>query len=136
MKRQVLFIGTHNDARTQIAEDYLRARFGDRYEVHSAGSAPTALYPFAVRTMTEIDVDITGQQAKDLGVFDEQEMDFVVALCGGGVCPMFPWANEILHADFADPAKASGSEDAVLAAYRKARDEIAAWIDETFGRRE
>ncbi|MDV2481032.1 arsenate reductase ArsC [Methanoculleus sp. Wushi-C6] len=135
MKQRVLFIGTNNAARTQMAEGYLRARYGDRYEACSAGIAPTALDPLAVQVMDEIGIGIgiADQRAKDLSLFDGKEMDYVVALCAGGVCPMFPWTNETLHADFPDPARATGTGDKVLAAYRRSRDAITAWIDGQFG---
>ncbi|WP_214021558.1 arsenate reductase ArsC [Methanoculleus sp.] len=132
MKQRVLFIGTNNAARTQMAEGYLRARYGDRYEACSAGIAPTVLDPLAARVMDEIGIDISKQQAKDLALFDGKEMDYVVSLCSGGVCPMFPWTNETIHADFPDPARTAGTPDKVLAAYRRSRDAIAAWIDGRF----
>ncbi|MDV4341861.1 arsenate reductase ArsC [Methanoculleus sp. YWC-01] len=129
MKQRVLFIGTNNAARTQMAEGYLRARYGDRYEACSAGIAPTVLDPLAVRVMDEIGIDISKQRAKDLALFDGKEMDYVIALCSGGVCPMFPWTKETIHVDFPDPAKATGTPDRVLEAYRRSRDAIIAWID-------
>jgi len=129
MKQRVLFIGTNNAARTQMAEGYLRARYGDRYEACSAGIAPTALDPLAVEVMGEIGIDISKQQAKDLTLFDGKEMDYVIALCAGGVCPMFPWAKETIHVDFPDPGRATGTPDKVMAAYRRSRDAITAWID-------
>ncbi|MDD2474176.1 MULTISPECIES: arsenate reductase ArsC [unclassified Methanoculleus] len=133
MKQRVLFIGTNNADRTQMAEGYLRARYGDRYEACSAGIAPTALNPTTVQVMNEIGIDIAGQRAKDLGLFDGKEMDYVVALCSGGVCPMFPWTRETIHADFPDPARATGTPDKVFTAYRRSRDAICAWIDGKFG---
>jgi arsenate reductase len=134
MKQRVLFIGTNNAARTQMAEGYLRARYGDRYEACSAGIAPTALDPLAARVMDETGVSISEQRAKDLTLFDGKEMDYVVALCAGGVCPMFPWTKETIHADFPDPARVTGTPDKVLAAYRRSRDAIAVWIDRQFGK--
>ncbi|PKL62292.1 MAG: low molecular weight phosphatase family protein [Methanomicrobiales archaeon HGW-Methanomicrobiales-2] len=134
MKQRVLFIGTNNAARTQIAEGYLRARYGGRYEACSAGIAPTALDPLATRVMGEIGISISEQRAKDLTLFDGTEMDYVVALCAGGICPMFPWTKETLHVDFPDPGRATGTPDKVLAAYRRSRDAIAAWIDGKFGK--
>lgn len=133
MKQRVLFIGTNNAARTQMAEGYLRARHGDRYETCSAGIAPTALDPLAVRVMDEIGIDISEQRAKDLALFDGKEMNSVIVLCAGGVCPMFPWTKEKLHVDFPDPGRATGTPDKVLAAYRRSRDAIAAWIDGRYG---
>ncbi|NMA11262.1 Arsenate reductase [Methanoculleus chikugoensis] len=133
MKQKVLFIGTNNAARTQMAEGYLRARYGDRYEACSAGIAPTALDPLAARMMGEIGVDISKQRAKDLALFDGKEMDYVVVLCAGGVCPMFPWAKETIHVDFPDPGRATGTPDKVMAAYRRSRDAVTAWLDGRFG---
>ncbi len=133
MKQRVLFIGMNNAARTQMAEGYLRARHGDRYEACSAGIAPTALDPLAIRVMDEIGIDISKQQAKDLALFDGKEMESVIALCAGGVCPMFPWTKETLHVDFPDPGRATGTPDKVLAAYRQSRDAITAWIDGRYG---
>ena len=133
MKQRVLFIGTNNAARTQMAEGYLRGRYGDRYEACSAGIAPTALDPLAARVMAEIGIGIAGQRAKDLSLFDGKEMDYVVALCAGGVCPMFPWTKETIHVDFPDPTRATGTPDKVLATYRRSRDAITAWIDRQFG---
>ena len=133
MKQRVLFIGTNNAARTQMAEGYLRGRYGDRYEACSAGIAPTALDPLAARVMAEIGIGIAGQRAKDLSLFDGKEMDYVVTLCAGGVCPMFPWTKETIHVDFPDPTRATGTPDKVLATYRRSRDAITAWIDRQFG---
>jgi arsenate reductase len=126
MKQRVLFIGTNNAARTQMAEGYLRARYGDRYEACSAGTAPTALDPLAARVMDEIGASISERRAKDIAPFDDREVDYAVVLCAGGVCPFFPWVKEMIHVDFPDPTK-------VLAAYRRSRDAIAAWIDGWFG---
>ena len=133
MKQRVLFIGTNNAARTQMAEGYLRGRYGDRYEACSAGIAPTALDPLAARVMAEIGIGIAGQRAKDLSLFDGKEMDYVVTLCAGGVCAMFPWTKETIHVDFPDPTRATGTPDKVLATYRRSRDAITAWIDRQFG---
>ena len=134
MKR-VLFICTHNAARSQMAEGYLRARYGDRYEAFSAGTIASTVSPLAVRAMAEIGVDISGRHSKDLGEFLGEEMDVVVTVCdaAAAACPVFPGAQETVHAGFADPWAAPGSEEARLAVFRAVRDELAAWIDATFG---
>ena len=134
MKR-VLFVCSHNAARSQMAEGYLRARYGDRYEAFSAGMVASTVSPLAVRAMAEIGVDISGQRSKDLGAFSGEEMDVVVTVCDAAqaVCPMFPGATETIHAGFPDPAAATGTGEERLAAVRAVRDEIAAWIDATLG---
>ena len=123
MKRRVLFICSHNAARSQMAEGYLRAKYGDRYEAISAGTTATAVHPLA------------GHQSRDLGRFIGQEMDVVVTVCDAaqGICPMFPWAKETVHAGFPDPAAVTGTPEEQVAAFRLVRDEITGWIDATFG---
>jgi arsenate reductase len=135
MKKRILFICSHNAARSQMAEGYLRAKYGDRYEAFSAGTTATAVHPLAIRVMAEIGIDISGQQSKDLGGFIGQEMDVVVTVCDAaqGICPMFPWAKETIHAGFSDPAAVAGTPDGQVAVFRSIRDEIAGWIDTTFG---
>jgi len=76
--------------------------------------------------MDEIGASISERRAKDIAPFDDREVDYAVVLCAGGVCPFFPWVKEMIHVDFPDPTK-------VLAAYRRSRDAIAAWIDGWFG---
>ena len=133
MKKRVLFVCTHNAARSQMAEGYMNARYGDRYEAFSAGTAPGTLNPHAVRAMAEIGIDISGHRSKDLGEFDEQEMDFLVAVCEGGICPLFPWAKEEIHQEFPDPSNLTGTDEEIMAGVRRIRDEITSWIDATFG---
>lgn len=81
MKKRILFLCTHNSARSQMAEGYLRVRYGDRYEVHSAGTEPASVHPAAVAVMREIGIDISGQRAKPLSEFAGKEMDLVVTVC-------------------------------------------------------
>ncbi|MEN6341471.1 MAG: arsenate reductase ArsC [Methanospirillum sp.] len=134
MKR-VLFLCSRNAGRSQMAEAYLRARYGDRYEAFSAGTVASTVTPLTVRVMDEIGIDISKQRSKDLGRFIGDEMDVVVTVCdaAAATCPMFPGAKRTIHASFPDPAAATGSEEERLAAFRSVRDEITAWIDATFG---
>jgi len=133
MKKRVLFVCTHNAARSQMAEGYMNARYGDRYEAFSAGTAPGTLNRHAVRAMAEIGIDISGHRSKDLGEFDEQEMDYLVAVCEGGIGPLFPWAKEEIHREFPDPSRLTGTDEEVMAGFRRIRDEIVGWIDTAFG---
>lgn len=134
-RRRVLFICLHNAGRSQMAEGYIRARYGDRYEAFSAGTVASTVSPLAVRAMAEIGIDISGQRSKDLGEFLGEAMDVVVTVCdaAAAICPMFPGAKETVHASFPDPSGATGSDEERIAVFRAVRDEIAAWIDATFG---
>jgi len=133
MKKRVLFVCTRNSARSQMAEGCLNARYGDRYQGFSAGTRPGRLNPYAIRAMAEIGIDISGHRAKDLGEFDGREMDVLVAVCEGGVCPIFPWAVEEIHRGFPDPSGLTGIDEEIMAGIRRIRDEITSWIDTTFG---
>ncbi|MDD1639306.1 MAG: arsenate reductase ArsC [Methanomicrobiales archaeon] len=134
-KKKVLFLCSHNAARSQMAEGYLRARYGDRYEAFSAGARAFRLSSHAVRVMAEMGIDISGHRSKDLTEFFGQEMDLVVTVCdrAAKVCPAFPWTKKTLHMGFTDPASFTGTEDEIMAGFRSVRDEIARWIDRTFG---
>src|SRR4030043_2487316 len=80
-KVKVLFLCTHNSARSQIAEGLLRHIYGDKYEVYSAGATPTRVNPLAVKVMAEIGIDISGQVSKSIEEFKGRDIDFVVTVC-------------------------------------------------------
>ncbi len=135
MKKRVLFICTHNSARSQMAEGYLRARYGERYEAFSAGTDATTLHPIAIAVMKEIGIDISGQHAKPLSDLAGMEMDVVVTVCDSdrAACPFFPWTKETLHVAFPDPGDVVGSEERMIGVFRSVRDHITGWIDMHFG---
>lgn len=130
-KRRVLFLCTHNSARSQMAEGLLRYMGGDAFEVVSAGTEKTRVRPLAAEAMAEIGVDISGQESKTLDRFLNQPFDYVVTVCDSAneACPFFPGARERLHWSFPDPSKAEGTEAEQLAAYRGVRDEIQSRIE-------
>jgi len=134
-KRKVLFICTHNSARSQMAEGLLRTMYGDRYEAYSAGIKPTGVHPLAVRVMAEIGIDISHHRSKSVVEFLGAEFDYVVTVCDRAKesCPFFPGAREYIHVGFDDPAGFSGTEEESLSVFRRVRDEIKKWILETFG---
>jgi arsenate reductase len=136
MKQSILFICTQNAGRSQMAEGYLRARYGDRYEVCSAGTHPSQVSRKAVFVMQEIGVDISGHHAKSLDEFAGREIDVAVTLCthAQAVCPVFPWAKETLHQGFPDPGTFSGTDEEIIEQVRGVRDEIILWIDSRFGK--
>lgn len=129
---KVLFLCTHNSARSQMAEGLLRYLAGDRFEVHSAGTEATHLRPRAIVAMREIGVDISGQESKTLDRYLGEPFEYVVTVCDDAneVCPVFPGAKNRLHWSFEDPSKATGSEEERLAVFRRVRDEIQARIEE------
>jgi len=104
-KKRVLFICTHNAARSQMAEGLLRALHGDHYEAFSAGTEPGSVNASAIRAMAEIGIDISHHRSKSLKEFFDQEFDYVVTVCDHAKesCPYFPGGKKILHQSFDDP---------------------------------
>ncbi len=134
MKKKVLFICTHNSARSQMAEGFLRHFYGDFYEVFSAGTEPGRVHPFAVKVMKEAAVDISTHFSKSVDLFLGEEIDLVVTVCDHAreVCPYFPGARSYMHYSFPDPSNVEGSEELKLEVFRKVRDMISEWIKTTF----
>ena len=126
MRRRVLFLCTHNAARSQMAEALLRRAAGRRFDVESAGAAPTEVHPLTVAVMKEIGIDIRGQRAKNVSEI-EGRPDIVITLCEEATeaCPIFPGAPRILHWNLPDPAAAQGDEATAMAAFRRVRDSLA-----------
>ena len=124
---RVLFVCTHNSARSQMAEGFLREYGGDRFEVFSAGTEATAVRPEAIRAMAEVGIDISGHQSKTVDRYLGQSFAWVITVCDQAreVCPIFPGAVETAHWAFDDPSGATGDEDARMAVFRRVRDEIA-----------
>ncbi|MGZ6291160.1 MAG: arsenate reductase ArsC [Syntrophales bacterium] len=133
-KKRVLFVCTHNAARSQIAEGLLRAFHGDLYEVASAGTAPTGVSPYAVRVMSEIGIDMGVHRSKSIQEYFGQQFDYVVTVCDHAKesCPYFPGAEKMLHQSFADPSALTGTEEEIMAGFRQSRDAIRSWIENEF----
>ncbi|KUK43318.1 MAG: arsenate reductase ArsC [Methanothrix sp.] len=143
-KKKVLFLCTHNSARSQMAEGLLREMYGDRYQARSAGVEATAVDPRAVSVMEEVGVNISGHRSKSAEELGDVVFDLAVTVCDRAkqACPICstdlelpsraPKAREVVHKSFDDPAAASGSEEEQLRAFRRVRDEIKEWIVESF----
>ena len=131
MKQRILFICTHNPARSQMAEGLLRSLGDDQFEVFSAGTEATQVRPFAIKAMAEVGVDISKQQSKILERYLNEPFDQVITVCdtAAEVCPLFPAVAKMKHWLFPDSSKATGSEEEQLAVYRHVRDDIRARIE-------
>ena len=131
-RARVLFLCTHNSARSQMAEGLLRDLAGNRFEVMSAGMEAAHVRPLAIRAMEEIGVDISGQESKALDRYLGESFDYVVTVCDAAneACPFFSGAQRRLHWSFEDPAAAEGSEEQRLAVFRNVRDQIKGRIED------
>ena len=125
-KQRVLFLCTHNSARSQMAEGFLRHLAGDHFEVHSAGTEPSKVRPLAIRAMAEIGVDISGHASKPLERYLGEPWNYVITVCDDAneSCPVFPGVANRNHWSFTDPSKATGTEEERLAVFRRVRDQI------------
>jgi len=125
---RVLILCTGNSARSQMAEGLLRHDAGNFYEVSSAGINPTHVRPEAVAVMREVGIDISGHRSKSVDEFAGQNFDYVITVCDNAKesCPVFPAKTKRIHWSIEDPAAAQGSEEEILTAFRRARDELRA----------
>jgi arsenate reductase len=133
MKKRVLFICTHNSARSQMAEGLLNAFYGDKYEGYSAGVTPTRVNPYVVKSMAEIGIDISRNRSKSIEEFRGENFNYVVTVCDSAreACPFFP-GEEVIHKSFDDPSRFKGSEEEILKQVRRVRQEINEWIKSRF----
>jgi len=131
-RSRILFLCTHNSARSQMAEGLLRQLAGDRFEVMSAGTEATHIRPLAIRAMDEIGIDISGQESKTLDRYLDEPFDYVITVCDDAneACPFFPGAANRLHWSFEDPSRVEGSEEERLAVFRSVRDQIRERIED------
>jgi arsenate reductase (thioredoxin) len=129
---RVLFLCTHNSARSQMAEGFLRTLGGDRFQVASAGTEATGVRPETVEAMRRQGIDISGQTSKTLDRYLNQTWDYVITVCdqANESCPFFPGAAKRLHWIFADPSRVQGPERqaAFDRAAREIREKIEQWL--------
>ena len=131
---RVLFLCTHNSARSQMAEGFLRSMAGDRFEAGSAGTERTSVNPLAIRAMAELGIDIGRHTSKQYDDVMHQPWDCVITVCDNAKesCPLVPGSVKRLHWSFEDPSQATGDDAQRLAVFRKVRDQIrdclTAWL--------
>ena len=123
---RVLFLCTHNSARSQMAEGFLRRMAGDRFEAGSAGTEKTTVNPLAIRAMAERGIDISGHASKRYEEVVPPAWDYVITVCDDANerCPIVPGSVKRLHWSFEDPSKATGDPEERLAVFRRVRDQI------------
>jgi ArsR family transcriptional regulator, arsenate/arsenite/antimonite-responsive transcriptional repressor / arsenate reductase (thioredoxin) len=108
---RILFLCTHNSARSQMAESLLRRLGGGDVEVFSAGSEPTSIHPLTIKVMSDIGIDLSENRSKHLSEFVGQTFDYVVTVCDRvrEVCPVFAADPEQIHWSIPDPAAIAGT---------------------------
>jgi arsenate reductase len=131
-KQSVLFLCTHNSARSQMAEGLLRSIAGDRFEVQSAGTERTSVHPLAIRVMAERGIDISGHTSKVLAKSMRASGDYLITVCDDANerCPFVPGIRKRLHWSLEDPSRATGTDEERLAVFRRVRNQIEARLSE------
>lgn len=125
-KLNLLFLCTGNSCRSQMAEGWGRHFAGDRLEVHSAGIEAHGQNPRTIAVMAEAGIDISGQESARATAAMIDAADVVVTVCGHADehCPALPPGVRKIHWPLNDPAKASGTEEEIMAVFRASRDDI------------
>ena len=133
-KKSVLFICTHNTARSQMAEGFLRTLYGKHFNAYSAGTHPSAIHPYTIRVMWEVGIDISIYRSKSTDEFLEMKCDYVITVCDSAKesCPFFSGGKKYIHKSFEDPTQCEGTKEEKVALFRRVRDEIKDWIECTF----
>jgi arsenate reductase len=124
---RVLFICTGNSARSQLAEALLQQIGGADFDVHSAGTHPRGVNPFAIAALAELGIDWSGATSKTVDQFLDQQFDYVITVCDRAreTCPVFPGSENTLHWGLDDPAEVTGTDEQRHAAFVATRQELA-----------
>lgn len=134
-KKTILFVCTHNSARSQLAEAILRNKASDLYQVSSAGTQPTKVNPIVLEILAEMKINTSNLDSKHINAFLDKEIDLVVTVCDSAkeTCPFIPNAKRYLHKSFDDPKNFVGTEERIREEMKRVMNEISKWIDEEFG---
>ena len=126
MKKNVLVLCTGNSCRSQIAEGYLRYYHGEKAEVYSAGVETHGVNPRAISTMKEDGIDLSAHTSNHVDEYLSISFDLILTVCDHASerCPIFPGKAQRIHHNFTDPAKVIGTEEAIMAEFRRVREEI------------
>lgn len=124
--KKILVLCTGNSCRSQMAEGYLRSFAKGKAEIFSAGIEAHGVNPLAVKIMKEDGIDISHQTSNHVDEYKNVAFDYVITVCDNAKekCPFFPSSAKKFHRNFPDPAKAKGTDEAVLRQFRKVRKEI------------
>jgi protein-tyrosine-phosphatase/DNA-binding transcriptional ArsR family regulator len=127
---RVLFLCTHNSARSQLAEGILRVQGGDSVEVFSAGSEPSKVHPLAIKAAVALNIDLAGQHSKHMDEFNGQTFNIVITVCDKvrEICPVFPVETRQIHWSFPDPAAVTDSEQQQYQAFLQTARELSTRI--------
>jgi arsenate reductase len=129
---RILILCTGNSSRSQMAEGYFRYFLNDRAEIYSAGVEVHGVNPFAIRVMKEDGIDISHHTSNNVSEYLYIDFNYIITVCDNARerCPFFPSTAKKFHRNFPDPAKATGTEEEIMAQFRKVRDMIKIFVKE------
>ena len=125
---EVLFLCTENACRSQMAEGLVNHDLAGQVQAFSAGVRPSRVNPRAVQVMAELGIDISRHRSKSVTELAGEQFDLVITVCDQAQqqCPIFPGDTEVMHVGFPDPARATGTDPEIMAAFRQVRDALQA----------
>jgi arsenate reductase len=123
---KVLFLCTENACRSQMAEGLVNHDLAGKAKAFSAGVRPSQVNLRAIQVMAELDIDIRHHRSKSVDELTGERFDLVITICDQAQeqCPFFPGDTEVMHIGFPDPARATGTEEEIMAAFRQVRNEM------------
>ena len=126
IQKKILVLCTGNSCRSQMAEGYLRHFANGKAKVYSAGIETHGVNPKAIATMKEDGIDISNHTSNNINEYRNIDFDFVITVCDNAKerCPYFPTTAKKFHQNFTDPAKATGTEEAIKNEFRRIRQQI------------
>lgn len=130
-KSKILFVSMHNASRTQMAEGFCRAFYGDEVDVYSAGSDPQEIDQTTIDVMDEVGIDISKQTPNTLMDFMDLDIDYVIMMCGNfNACPIFIGGKNYFKKPMIDIYPFKGTETEKIELLREIRDEIGDWVQD------
>ncbi len=125
-EKKVLILCTGNSCRSQLAEAIVNHDLAGSWKAYSAGTQPAGfIHPFVFQVLAEIGIPHQGE-SKSTAQFRNTRFDVIITVCDDAAenCPVWLGSGQKVHIGFPDPARAEGSDDEVIAAFRRVRDDI------------
>jgi arsenate reductase (thioredoxin) len=125
--KNILILCTGNSCRSQIVHGFFEHYTKEKeVKIYSAGVETHGVNPKAILIMNEIGIDISKNTSNNIDEYFNVDFDFVITVCDNAKerCPFFPTKAKKFHYNFPDPAKATGSNEAIMNQFRMVRNEI------------
>ncbi len=124
--KNILVLCTGNSCRSQLAHGYLEKLVDGKAKIFSAGVETHGVNPRAIKVMSEEGLDISTHTSNHIDEYSKVDFDYVITVCDHAKerCPVFPTQAHTFHQNFPDPAKATGTEEEIMASFRSVREQV------------